>query len=85
MKGNTILTIAVIAILIGVGAYYGVSNLSVIDEREVTEWPEATCNVDADCIQWALDQGISQAELDESLKTSDVYCGNQNYCLARSK
>jgi hypothetical protein len=85
MKRNNVLVLIAVALMIGLFVF-GVTSFSVIESQEEDIlFTSATCNVDSDCDNYFLSQGITQSALDEQKELADLICVDEGYCIARAK
>lgn len=84
MKRNNVLVLIAVALIIGLFAF-GIVSFSTIESQEEILFTSATCNVDSDCDDYFLSQGITQSMLDEQKELADLICIDEGYCIARAK
>jgi len=83
MKAKSIVIIAILLLAV-VGAYFGLSSLSIIGNDTIETYPGSTCSVADDCYDYFLSIGFPQDKLDEQLTTLQFVCENK-VCGVASK
>ena len=82
MNRNNIIIVSVVLILLAVASFYaGDYRVTGIDEQGTTEWKDAVCEIDSDCVNYFLELGASQTMIDDVV----ISCGSNDYCLTREK
>jgi len=73
-------------LLVAFGVYFSISSFSVIgNDNNNVDFPKISCETQQDCINALVnDYDFPQAELDEQMKTVDLFCEN-SLCGVREK